>query len=171
MLNLELALYIIFVIVVLVNVVMLVFKRNLFKNCLHVCWTLGATAGIYALMGANYLSGFQLLHMFSIFSLFFVFIIMFPEEKREALGVVENNKIYISTILLIAIVLLVFFAHMVLTTDLFDLTAASLSREITRPEEIYKKLFSEYVLPVFLTATMLLMALVSVISQINKGDK
>ena len=161
----NLALFYILAIVAAVSGLMVVTLKNIFHSALFLVLTLFAVAGIYVLLGAEFLAGVQVLIYVGAITILMIFAIMLTYQlSNKAIRQTNEQKIPAT------IIVLVFFVLAVITmikTAWPEVNAALPDNNIL---ELGKQLLSTYVVPFEVVSLVLLVALIGAII-ISRGEK
>lgn len=154
----NLALFYILAIVAAVSALLVVTLRNIFHCALFLVLTLFSVAGIYLLLGAEFLAGVQVLIYVGAITILMIFAIMLTYQlSNKSIRQTNEQKVPAS------IIVLIFFALSVITM----IKTAWPIVDINLPEknifELGRQLLSTYVVPFEVVSIVLLVALIGAI--------
>lgn len=145
----------------------MVLNKHTVNSALFLVINMVSLAGIYLLLGAQYLAVIQVLVYAGAIMILFLFVIMLlNQENEESLYSQFSFKTVFSSLL--AFVVLAQLIYLVLNWSGADMGLSVLANEIGTVENLGKVIFTEYLLPFEVTGILLTAAVVGALVMANK---
>jgi NADH-quinone oxidoreductase subunit J len=172
MLNLEIALFIIFGAICLASGILMVTRVNPVISALFLVVNFASLAGLYITLNAQFIAVAQVIVYAGAIMVFFLFVIMLinPENEKKFLEYKPQLKIFA---IIIAILVFIQIAYIIL----FSSPSEDVNRQIALSvkagtvEQIGRELFTKYVLPFEAIAYLLLTAAIGALVLAKKKFK
>jgi NADH-quinone oxidoreductase subunit J len=140
--------------------VLVVIKKNPVINALFLIGVMLCLAGIYLLLGAQFMAAIQLIVYAGAIMVLFLFVIMLLNLDQEISGIVKGNQKaigFILSALLFALLLSVLGVNQLPGRGLHPID------EISNTESLARVLFTYFLLPFEITSVILLIAIIGAI--------
>jgi len=150
----------------IVGALSLLFFRNPVNGAVGLLASMASLAGIYALLGAHLLAGFQIIIYAGAIMILIIYIIMLLDEKSD------DAKRYFTPGKVIAVGCTVAAAGFLFQFLIGSTSPADGAAEVNYASsvKIAEKLFTDYLFPFEVSSLLLLMAMVGAIALAKKGE-
>ncbi len=175
----ELFLFVVVAGITLLSSFLVVFQRNSFYSALFLILTFIAMAGLYLMLGAEFIALIQILVYAGAIMVLFLFVIMFlnlDKEKREWITTQKKQKYFSFVVVAILVATIItgisaslFYSHVQAGPQ--GGFASKTTTQSNNTAAISSLLFTDYLLPFEITSILLLVAMTGVVYLSKRSKK